>query len=1145
MKKILLLSAICVASLLEARSFQGAEANLQVTGADQLVINDQRNTIQFVRYRKDMQPVVGDMVAYLKTLLKSDPYTGFNLYATETDQVGWIHYRFRETYKGVEVEDGVFYIHTLGGKIVSANGEYYAPIKTHVNGTVSQQAAEQTAYSKLNAQEMMKAYPMDASVQRIFRDASGIYHTCWKVDAWSNIPMKRYFYYVDVNSGKIVGERNRITDSDVPGVAQCAHNGLQAITTDSVNSTTYRLQESGRNIITHAPGPVDITDTDNFWSNTANYDDYATDAHYGAEVTYDFYFNNFGRQSLDNAGMTVDIQAHDGLYVNAFWTGTYSAFGDGDGVDYSPLTSIEIVGHEMTHGVVEFSAGLIYAGESGALNESYADVVGAAVRWLYNPAVGSWFIGDQICSTAAAQPFRNMANPNQFQCADTYGGTWFNNGDIVHYDSGIQNYMFYLLCTGGSGTNDIGNNFNVSAINMLDACAIMYRNLTVYLTPNSTFADAGMYGEQSAVDLFGQCSNEQIQTANAWYAVGIGTPFSGVVTADFMAIPAIACSAPASISFVNTGWNGTSWQWDFGDATTSTQQSPTHVYTNPGTYNVTLIATGAGNCIGADTMVINGAVTVNNVPGPVAATCNPATTNYCCNNGILNVTFNTINWNSNDAIDNYSDFTCADSTLLIAGDPYTINVTTGGAATSSDDEAIAVFIDYDNDGAFTSPGEMVFSDTASVGGLHTGWINTSINATLNTRLRMRVISDVSSNTITGGCYTPLRGQVEDYMVYFIPNTLPPDANFTANIFTVPVGGTVNFTDLTIHAPTTWNWTFTGANPGNSATQNPQNIQYNAAGLYPVKLVATNSFGSDSLTQIQYINVVNTANICQQTTMTSLSGSLYDSGGPTGNYVNNENCSFLINPGCADSLTLSFSQFDLELNWDYLYIYDGTNAASPLLGVYTGNVLPPTFISTSGSFFITFTSDVSIVRPGFTATWTSIAIGSAPAASFSYMPVVPPASTPVQFTDQSLNQPTSWYWDFGDAGTSTLQNPSHVYANAGTYTVTLVVCNCISCDTVTYQINVVPNGVEEHSFSAFEVFPVPFSDHTTLMLGEGIDPATVTIGITDIAGRTIQTIVPLTRMTTIYRNGMNSGVYFVNVYNSAGSIIGTRRIVITD
>jgi Zn-dependent metalloprotease len=1148
MKQFFLLSAICVVTAIDARSFQGNDASLQVPGADQIVINDARNTIQFVRYRKDAQPDVGDMVTYLKTLLKADGNTTFNLYATETDQLGWIHYRFRETYNNVEVEDGVFFIHTIGGKIVSANGEHYAPIQTNVSGALTAQQAEQKAYAHLNATEMMKAYPMEATEKMIFRDADGTFHTCWKVDAWSSVPMKRFFYYVDVNSGKIVGERNRITDSDVPAVAQTGHNGLQLMTTDSINPTTYRLYESGRGggIHTHAPGPVDIFDTDNFWTNTVNLDNFATDAHWGAEMTFDFYYTNFGRNSLDNNNMLVDIQAHDGMYVNAFWNGSYSAFGDGDQLDYYPLTSTEIVGHEMTHGVVEFSAGLIYAGESGALNESFADVFGATIRWIYNPSAGSWFIGDQICiPNQSGQPFRNMANPNQFQCADTYGGLWFNNGDIVHYDSGIQNYWFYLLCSGGSGTNDLGNNFNVTGINMLDAASIAYRNLTVYLTPNSTFADAGMYGEQAAVDLFGQCSAQQVQTANAWYAVGVGNPFTGIITADFLAVPSVACSAPASVSFVNTGWNGTSWNWDFGDGNFSTQQSPTHIYANAGTYNVTLIATGTGNCVGADTLTINNAVVVNNVPGPIASTCNPATANYCCNNGITSVQFNTINWTSNDAIDNYSDFTCADSTLLIAGDPYQITVNTGGAASTPDDEAIAVFIDYDNDGAFTSPGEMVFSDNGSVNGVHNGWINTSINATLNTRLRMRVISDVSSNTITGGCYAPSRGQVEDYMVYFIPNTLPPDANFTANLFTIPAGSTVNFTDLTLHAPSSWNWTFTGAIPGSSSVQNPQSVQYNTAGVYPVTLVATNAFGYDSITQTQYITVVNAANICQQNTMTSLSGLLYDQGGPTGDYVDNLNCSFLIDPGCADSLSLTFTAFDLELGYDYLTIYDGTNAAAPLVGSYTGNSLPPTLYSSSGAFFILFTTDWSVVEAGFAATWNSIAVGTPPAASFSYMPVVPPASTPVQFTDQSLNQPTSWFWNFGDAGTSTQQNPSHVYAAAGTYTVTLVVCNCVSCDTVTYQINVVPNGVEEHAFTAFDVYPVPFTDHTTLMLGEGIDPAAVTIGITDITGRTVQTIQPASRTTTIYRNGMMSGVYFVNVYGETGTVIGTRRIVITD
>ncbi len=1143
MKCKLTLLAVLLAASSFAKIYLGVEAAKLVPGTDKIIVDDQRQTFSFVHF--GTQPVSGDHNSFLKQIFGSENEISFQLYSTEADKIGWTNYRYYQLYKNIRVEGAVYYVHVKDGKIISANGAYYSGISANVNPIISFSDAVITAKKDLNSTRLGDEKNIEAPYLVLFRDQQNKYRLCWKTDAWSLSPMKRFYYFVDAITGKIIGKNSRICDNDSHGTAVTVYNGVHAITTDSTSPTNFRLAESGRNILTHAPGPADVIDNDNYWNNTSNLDNYATDAHWGIEMTHDFYLNSLGRLGQDGLGLPCDIQVHDGLYVNAYWSGTGILFGDGDGTQYTPLTSLEIVSHEYTHGVTQYTANLNYSGESGALNESFSDVFGNTMRFTYSPSVASWLVGDQIViPNMGGTPFRDMSNPNAFQCADTYGGLYWNNGDIVHYDSGVQNYWYYLLVTGGSGTNDIGNAFSVSGIGLTDAIQIAYRNLATYLTPNSTFADAATFASQSADDLFGSCSNQLIQTANAWYACGVGTPFSGVVTSAFVASPAISCSAPANVSFINNSWNATTYNWNFGDGNFSTATNPTHTYALPGNYNVTLIATGVGNCVGADTLLINAAVVVNNVPGPVPTSCNPATTNYCCGYGITNVNFHSINWTSADAIDGYSDFTCADSTLIVAGNPYPFSVAVNSNSPNGFGERVSAWIDYNNDGIFNNTNELIYSDSGSAVSIHNGIIHTPTTATLNTRLRMRVISDAQTNVITGACYSPLKGQVEDYMVYFIANTLAPDAMFTANITTVPVGNTVNFTDLSMNAPTSWHWTITGGFPGTSTNQNPSNILYSTAGIYPVKLVATNGFGSDSLTQISYINVVNSSNICQNTTMSSNSGLIYDSGGPTGDYIDLENCSFLINP-CGANLQLTFSNFNLETSYDFLTIYDGTSAAAPLVGSYTGNALPPVVSSTSGKLFLVFTSDYSVVYSGFAANWTSTPIGNAPAASFSYTPAAPAALIPIQFTDQSLNSPTSWFWDFGDLGNSTVQNPLHAYANPGTYTVTLIAMNCISSDTTSFVLTVLPNGVEENfSSNDFSVYPNPFSSTATIQFSDVVDISKLKIELVDLSGRVVRVITPQNHKVQLDRSGLSSGMYFMNVYAN-GKLAGSRKIVLND
>lgn len=189
-------------------------------------------------------------------------------------------------------------------------------------------------------------------------------------------------------------------------------------------------------------------------------------------------------------------------------------------------------------------------------------------------------MGDAMSVTHT--PFRSMEYPKAYGCPDTYHGLYWDPGQEVHTNSGVQNYWFYLLCEGGSGVNDLGNSYSVNAIGRDKAAQIAYRSLTEYLSPSSNYADARDYSIQAAIDLFGDCSPEVVTVTDAWYAVGVGTLFDDAIIADFSASMTNACDTPATICFYNRSIKATSYLWDFGDGTTDTLENPVHVYNNPG-----------------------------------------------------------------------------------------------------------------------------------------------------------------------------------------------------------------------------------------------------------------------------------------------------------------------------------------------------------------------------------------------------------------------------------------------------------------------------------------------------------------------------------------------------------------------------------
>jgi len=251
--------------------------------------------------------------------------------------------------------------------------------------------------------------------------------------------------------------------------------------------------------------------------------------HWASEQTYDYFLETFGRNSYDDEGGAIITYADwvEGDEINnAFWAGAYAAYGAGDGEVYGSWGAIDVVGHEISHGVTDHSAKLVYQGESGALNESFSDIFGATVEFYAEGRdKGDWLTGEDIYKGIGS--IRSMQNPKARFDPDTYlGEYWFNtrfshdNGG-VHTNSGVQNHWFYLLTEGGSGENDDGISFQVTGIGLDDASSIAYRSLTNYLLPDSRYMDAASYSIQATEDLFGEVSQQVQSVQSAWEAVGI------------------------------------------------------------------------------------------------------------------------------------------------------------------------------------------------------------------------------------------------------------------------------------------------------------------------------------------------------------------------------------------------------------------------------------------------------------------------------------------------------------------------------------------------------------------------------------------------------------------------------------------------
>jgi len=876
MKKTTLFIFLILASLsVFSQTFYGKEAQSILPGTGMVVKDQLLDIPTFIKFAEGSEIRFSEWEAWFKNHFKISSDFGLQLLRSENDKLGFTHYRYQQTYKGFPVYSNMFIIHVKNDLVVSMNGQLFGNLNVTAVGSLTESLALNKAISYVGAEsykwdiageEQLLKYALNDQEATYYPKGELMlipddnnykgsnYRLAYRFDVYAHKPMSRQWVFVDAATGNIIKTLQRIHSenedlmSNATGTAVTAYNGTRTITTDYTGST-YRLRETGRglgietydmNTGTTYSSAVDFTDADNNWNNVnAQKDQYATDAHWGSEMTYDYFYIKHGRNSIDNAGLKMLSYVHyDNSYANAFWDGTRMSYGDGDAT-YDPFTTLDICAHEITHGITEYTAGLEYQYESGALNEGFSDIFGVSAEFYASPPLqtGNWLIGEDI-----GEAFRSMSNPNLYDQPDTYEGTnWYtgtgDNGG-VHYNSGVINFWYYLLCQGGSGTNDNGNAYTVTAITMAKAELIAYRALTVYLTSTSQYADARTATIQAAADLYGGCSQEAQSTTNAWYAVGVGASYSASATeADFSACPRTQCTAaPFTAQFTNMSTNGNTYKWYFGDGSTSTVASPSHAYSGNGIYDVKLVAYG-GTC-GSDSITKSGYIAVGpSYPCPVSMpSSGTGTTQTSCSGSL------------------FDSGLCGDYANNTAG-TITISPTSATSVTltfSSFSFESGYDYLYVYNGPSTASPQVAgspFSGTTLPGPITSSGSSITLRQTTDAGV---VASGFSLDwTCTG-------------------TEVPPVVNFVAAT-TTSCTGTINFTDQSSNSPTSWLWKF--GDGQTSSVQNPVH-SYNANGTYTVRLRATNAYGTDSLIRTSYITInmpsgpsVAGATVCSPSTAT--------------------------------------------------------------------------------------------------------------------------------------------------------------------------------------------------------------------------------------------------------------------------------------
>ena len=436
------------------------------------------------------------------------------------DEVGMQHVRLQQYHAGIPVTAAGLTVHLRGAGVVAVHAKTVPGLKGLVT-TPTLTAADarppvQAWLAKHQGQADATLSPprLEILSKGLVDDRPGPAQLTWYVEATG--PALRQGFWIDAQRGAVVWTLNQLTDAKTRHV-YTGNNG------PSLPGTLCR--DEGQ-------GPVADAECNLAYDFSGQ--------------TYDYFFAQHARDSYDNAGAPLISTVHhcpspaECPYVNAFWDGTQMVYGEGLVVD-------DVAAHELTHAVTEFAAGLIYANQSGALNESYSDIFGETLDLTNgqgtDTAAVRWLVGEDIAGIGA---IRNMLNPNAFgdpgKVTDTqyYCGPADKGG--VHSNSGVPNHAYALMVDGGTY-----NGQTIAGIGLTKAGKIQYRTLNTYLVPASTLLDNYTTMQQACTDLVGTAgitAADCVEVRKALDAVEMSVPPCGATP------PPPLCAAGQTPSFL-------------------------------------------------------------------------------------------------------------------------------------------------------------------------------------------------------------------------------------------------------------------------------------------------------------------------------------------------------------------------------------------------------------------------------------------------------------------------------------------------------------------------------------------------------------------------------------------------------------------